>query len=162
MKWFKHETQDRNTLTAKLIRSKYGAEGYGVFLTLIEIVAENVDGDPKTWGMVDKRHTLETLAVECGVDEKWLKSFLIYCNEKNIFQKKNGCLYFPNIKSRLDNWTERLQRNSVATTEQVKSYYGKKEKEKEKEKQTLYKPNLKRIAELKEKAHELIGQPLVN
>lgn len=119
MKWFKYDINERNKLTSKLLRSRYGVSGYGLYTLLKEIVAENVGDDPETWGMVDKRHTLETLAMECGVETDYLKEFLVYCNEQQIFEKKDGCLYWVDMLSRLDNWTKRS--NSVVTTEKLQS-----------------------------------------
>lgn len=130
MKWFKYDINERNKLTSKLLRSRYGVAGYGLFTLLKELVAENIGDDPETWGMVDKRHTLETLAMECGVETDYLKDFLTYCNEQQIFEKKDGCLYWPEATTRLDNWT--LRSNSVATTKKLPNEKKKKRREKNK------------------------------
>jgi hypothetical protein len=126
-------------------------------MTLIELVADNVNGDKKTWGMVDPRHTIETLAEECGVTPEYLREFLAFCNKYKIFLKKHDCLFWPEIANRLDNWTAyKTENNYKATTKSLGSHFAKKEKEKEKEKNDVN-FNLDKIAELKNKAHELIG-----
>jgi hypothetical protein len=159
MKWFKHYTTDHTTLTSKLLRSHFGASGYGVYMTLLELVAENVDGDVRTWGMVDSRHTIETLADECGVTPEYLKEFLAYCDEKKIFEKKANCLYWPDIKSRLDNWTyDKAKKDFQVTSKSLPSHFGKKENKKEKEKEKGFKFNPQKTAELKAKAYALVGK----
>lgn len=174
MKWFKHETQDRNTLTSKLLRSRYGAAGYGVYMMLIEIVAENVADDPKTWGMVDSRHTMETLAIECGVEVEWLREFLQFCNKQQIFLKKSKKLFWPSIKTRLDNWTnDKTKKNFREASKSLPSHLHKKEKEKEKEnartrvsaksidlenKESEVAADV--VARLKKQAHDLVGGSL--
>jgi hypothetical protein len=163
MKWYKHFTSDRDSLTCKLLRSRFGATGYGVYTTLIELVAENVGDNPKTWGMVDARHTIETLATECSVEPGYLREFLKFADESKIFEKKGNCLYWPEIKSRLDNWTyDKARKHFQVTPKSLPSHFGKKEKEKEKEKKNgvlSFNSESKEITKrLREQAHSLIGK----
>ena len=94
MKWFKHETNDRNTVVSKLIRANFGAEGYGIYQTLLEVIAEYVEeGNLEEWGHVDSLHNLDSLAAECSVKPEKLKEFLKFCDERGIFQKDDGRLF---------------------------------------------------------------------
>jgi len=111
MKWFKHDSNMRNELEMKLIRSEFGAEGYGIYCALKEVVAEFVDAkNVKEWGSVHSLHTIETLAKECETTPEKLKKFLEFCNEKNIFMKKDGRLFDPLIEKQLDNFFDRVKR----------------------------------------------------
>lgn len=116
MKWFKHDSNMRNELEMKLIRSKFGAEGYGIYCSLKEVVAEYVDANNlEDWGSVHPLHTIETLAKECDTTPERLKEFLEFCNEKNIFEKKDGRLFDPLINRQLDNFFDRVRRNELST-----------------------------------------------
>lgn len=118
MKWFKHNSAMRNELEIKLIRSKFGAEGYGIYLALKEVVAENIENDNQDeWGFVHPLHTIETLAKECDTTPEKLTEFLEYCNEINILEKKDGKLYDPLIKNELDNFFDRVRRQNKDASE---------------------------------------------
>ncbi len=120
MKYFTHETSDRNKIASKLIRSRFGAEGYGIYQALIEVIGEEIEkNNMKDWGYVNKMHTVETLAEECSTTPDRMKEFLQFCDEKGIFQKKDGRLYSDMILERLDNYTSRLRSNYVETTDQL-------------------------------------------
>lgn len=135
MKWFKHETDDRNKLESKLIRSKFGAEGYGIFQALKEIVAEYVDERTiEDWGLVHPLHTIETLADECSVSPDRLREFLKFCNEKKIIEKQKDRLYYDDMLKRLDDFAARIKRQSKANTKRVRSRYDIEEKRKEEKK----------------------------
>ena len=118
MKYFKHETSDRNKLPSKLIRSKFGAEGYGIYNALLEVIGEEIDkNNSDDWGYVNKMHTIETLADECSTTPEKLKDFLKFCDGKEIFSKKNKRLYSYLILERVDEYTAKLRRDSVVTKE---------------------------------------------
>lgn len=122
MKYFKHETSDRNKLAQKIIRGKFGAEGYGIYCALLEVIAEEIDKDnQEDWGYVNKMHTVETLADECATTPDRLHEFLLFCDEKEIFEKRNGRLYSLLVLDRLDDYTVRLRSRSVVTTESQRS-----------------------------------------
>lgn len=109
MKWFKHETSDRNKVESKLIKAKFGIEGYGIYLSLLEVIGETIEQDNhKDWGHVDQMHDINTLADECCVSVEKLKNFLVFCDEKGIFEKHKGRLFSRLILRRLDEWAERI------------------------------------------------------
>lgn len=122
MKWFKHETNDRDQVESKLIKKAFGAEGYGIYQMLLEVIGGNVEAENyKNWGFVSSLHTIETLAEECYVSTDRLKEFLKFCDEKGIFAKKNGKLFCSLILKRLDNYAEKVQRESEVSTKLVRS-----------------------------------------
>ena len=144
MKWFKHETSDRNKVESKLIKAKFGIEGYGIYQSLLEIIGETIESDNfRDWGHVNAMHDVNSLAEECCVTSEKLKTFLIFCDEKHIFEKHKGRLFSRLILRRLDNWADRIhsekstKNNSVVTRKSLRSNSvattDKEEKEKEKE-----------------------------
>jgi len=125
VKWFKHETSDRNKIESKLIKAKFGAEGYGIWQALLEVVAENIERDnAREWGYVDVKYDVNALANEVNAEVDALHAFLKFTDEKGITKKHRGRLFIPLILRRLDEYTERcleginlsgLTRDSIGT-----------------------------------------------
>jgi hypothetical protein len=135
MKWFKHESDDRNKIVSKLIRSKFGAEGYGIFQALKEIVAEYVEQENLSeWGMVHPLHTIETLAEECSTTPEKLRDFLTFCNEKGIIEKRQDRLFYQDMLRRLDDFAARIKRGQKPSTKLVRTKYDIKENKREENK----------------------------
>lgn len=141
MKWFRHESTDRNEIESKLIRSKFAAEGYGIYCTLQEVIAEYVEKDNiQEWGYVHPLHSIETLAQECSTTVEKLQDFLKFCDEKKIFEKKDGRLFCSLILKRLDTFAERTRREFVASSKPLRTdlAHRKEEKIREKKKEEKY------------------------
>lgn len=114
MRWFKHASDMRHKLESKLIRTQFGAEGYGIYCSLKEVVSEHIENSNiKEWGSVHPLHTIQTLADECGTNVPMLKKFLAFCDEKGILKKTNGKLFDPAIHQELDNFFERVKREKA-------------------------------------------------
>jgi len=62
MKWFKHETDARNSLKLRKVRRKYGADGYAIYWFCLEAIAYEVDKDNLTF---DLKETLKLLRLNC-------------------------------------------------------------------------------------------------
>lgn len=113
MKWFKHDSDARNDVKIKLLKAKFGAEGYGVYFQLLEVIAENVkEGNYTEWGQVESIHNIDTLAIECGVSPAKLRNILDYCNEINLLHKIEHKLTAPNILDRLADYAQRKAREA--------------------------------------------------
>jgi len=113
MKWFKHDADARNDVKIKLLKANFGAEGYGVYFQLLEIIAENVkEGNYDEWGQVESIHNMNTLAMECGVSANKLRKILEYCNEINLLHKIDDKLTAPNILDRLADYSTRKAREA--------------------------------------------------
>ena len=123
MKWFQHGSTDRNEIESKLIRSKFGAEGYGIYCSLQEVIAEYVakENIPE-WGFAHPLHTVETLAQECSTTTEKLQEFLTFCDEKQIFEKRDGRLFCALILKRLDTFAERTRREFEAGSKLVRTH----------------------------------------
>ncbi len=108
MKWLKHDTTARNDTRIKLLKRAFGAEGYGVYFQLLEIVGENIkEKNHEDWAFVENVHTVETLADEVGVTPDKLRTMLEYCNEIGLVYKINGRLCIPKILGRLDEYARK-------------------------------------------------------
>lgn len=111
MKWFKHESSDRNKVESKLIRARFGSEGYGIYQMLLEVISENIEAhNIDDWGHVNSMHDKNTLADECGVTREKLEEFLAFCDERGIFQKHKKRLYSPLILNRLDEFAMKVKK----------------------------------------------------
>lgn len=109
MKWFKHDTDARNDLKIKLLKKEFGAEGYGVYFQLIEVIGEYIERDNlDEWGFVEPIHTIETLADESGVTPDKLRAILIFCNKIGLLEKRDGRLYCKKVEKRLDEYMQKL------------------------------------------------------
>ena len=113
MKWFKHDAGARNDVKIKLLKLKFGAEGYGVYFQLLEIISENVkERNYDEWGQVESIHNVDTLALECGVSPDKLRKILEYCNEIDLLHKIDDKLTVPNILDRLADYAQRKAREA--------------------------------------------------
>jgi hypothetical protein len=112
MKWIQHDTSARNDVKIKILKKKFGAEGYGIYFQLLEIIGESIEKDNfEDWGFVDKHHTVETLADEVGTTSNKLRSILELCNQLDLFQKFRGRLYCHQILHRLDTYVSRYAKD---------------------------------------------------
>lgn len=113
MKWFEHHTDDRDKAHSKIIRANFGAEGYGIYMMLLEVIGQNVlETNQDEWGCVAEIHDISSLAKECSVSPQKLRRFLEFCNKKNIFLKKSEKLYTDLMLKRLDIYAKRIKSKS--------------------------------------------------
>jgi hypothetical protein len=114
MKWFEKHTDDRNRLDSKLIKRKFGVAGYGMYEQLQQIAAENMDGNQVAeWGLVAESWTMATLAEEIGCDVKTLRSFISFCDDNLILEKRNGRLFIPIVLERMNEYAKRQYRKKA-------------------------------------------------
>lgn len=112
MNWFKHDCNARNDIKIKLLKQKFGNEGYAVYFQLLEIVADFANKQNiKEWGFVDKIFTTETLANEVGVTAEKLTEIFTFCNELQLFEQKNGRLFIPKAISRFSEYAQKIKRS---------------------------------------------------
>ncbi len=120
MLYFKHECNDRNKPDGQLVLIKFGAQGYGVYTIIKEIVGEWVKSNNKEeWGEVDPMYDVELLAGQCHVTVDFLREFIKFCDDKKIFSKTNGRLYWKEILNRLDEYAMKLKRKKGKSPEDV-------------------------------------------
>lgn len=101
---------ERDELSSKIILRKFGVKGYGIYQILKEIIAENVlPTNYEDWGSVNEVHDVESLADECRTTPEELREFLTFCNQKKVFEKKNGKLFCESMLQQLDDYAERIR-----------------------------------------------------
>lgn len=110
MKWFEHQTTDKDSLEARLIRKRFGNEGWGVWQNLMEVIGQNMGNDNvDEWGCVAGTHTMKSLADACYCSLKYFEEFITYCDELTILGRKNGRLFCPFILERMNEYAARLE-----------------------------------------------------
>lgn len=84
--YFQHDYNARNDDKILELRSKYGAEGYGIFWMIIETMAENDNGGAKA-GLIGG------LSLGYGVAKEKLVEVFKYCLEIGLFYEEAGYYY---------------------------------------------------------------------
>lgn len=109
MKWFEHRTTDRNELEARLLKKKFGFEGYGLWLSLIEVIGEYMENDNiSEWGFVPKDLTMEQIAEKVGCSEPQFRLFVEYCDAQLILEERDGRMFCPYILERMNEYAQRI------------------------------------------------------
>jgi len=84
--YFRHDYNARNDDKILELRSKFGAEGYGIFWMIIETMAENENGGAKA-GLIGG------LSLGYGVAKDLLINVFNYCIELGLFYEESGYYY---------------------------------------------------------------------
>ena len=99
MKWFKHETDARNSLKLRKVRRKYGADGYAIYWFCLEAIAYEVDKDNLTF---DLKEDAETIAFELSIQEKRVEEIMHYLVKAELFESSKGVVTCLKLAERLD------------------------------------------------------------
>lgn len=99
MKWFKHESDARNSLKLRKVRRKYGADGYAIYWFCLEAIAYEIDKDNLTFDLKDDA---ETIAFELSIQEKRVEEIMIYLVEVGLFESSQGVITCLKLAERLD------------------------------------------------------------
>src|SRR3990167_2477445 len=117
MRWLKHDTGARNDVRLKLVRRKFGMEGYGIYFAILELIGERIERENvEDWGYVDCLYNVPTLSDELSVSVQHLENIIKCFIEVGLFEEKNGRLYCGKIHKRLDDYAERIRRTSGKKT----------------------------------------------
>lgn len=84
--YFTHDYNARNDEKILELRSRYDAQGYGVFWMVIESMAENENGGVKA-------SLMGGLSKGYGVAKEWLSKFFEDCVEIGLFYQEDGFFY---------------------------------------------------------------------
>jgi hypothetical protein len=99
MKWFKHDSDARNSLKLRKVRRKYGADGYAIYWFCLEAIAYDVDKDNLTF---DLKEDAETIAFELAIQEKRVEEIMIYLVNVGLFENTNNTITCLKLAERLD------------------------------------------------------------
>jgi len=129
MRWFKHDALAHNDEKIRELIHEFGVEGYGVYMIVLELVAEKIDQDLSPLITVSD----QVLREKMRVSRKKLVKILSFFDQKAMaFSKFHGKYWdisCPNLLSRLDNWVKYLPKTNHKLTPN---------KKKEEEKQQAY------------------------
>lgn len=93
--YFQHDYNARNDDKILELRSKYGAEGYGIFWMIIETMAENENGGAKA-GLIGG------LSLGYGVAKDKLQDIFDYCIEIGLLYLESGVYYSKRLLTHKD------------------------------------------------------------
>ena len=99
MKWFKHQSDARNSLKLRKIRRKYGADGYAIYWFCLEAIAYEVDKDNLTF---DLKEDAETIAFELSIQEKRVEEIMLYMVETGLFERSQGVITCLKLAESID------------------------------------------------------------
>ncbi len=120
MKWFEHRTTDRNELESKLIKRKFGLEGYGIWNQLQEIIGENMEiNNFNEWGYVAEKHTMQSLAEEIGCDLNKFREFVKFCDGNLILEKKNNRLFCQFALDRMNEYARKIAKKEQSEISEI-------------------------------------------
>lgn len=109
--WFKHDANARRDQKILMLRTVYGAEGYGWWWMLIEMMRESSDYRLKMSG----KYAIATLAQELGADPERLKEFIQDCIEEfELFQADDDYFWSPSLLRRMRAYDEMIDKRREA------------------------------------------------
>jgi len=107
MRWFKHLSVAQRDPDMQLLISEYGYEGYGVYWSILEILAENLK-----WGTETKQSfPVKTWKNHSISDRKWLKIAQFLSEKGKINLKIDGKIAIIECRNMLkirDEYTKKL------------------------------------------------------
>jgi 2,4-dienoyl-CoA reductase-like NADH-dependent reductase (Old Yellow Enzyme family) len=107
MKWFKHNTTTRSDEKIARLFDRLGVEGYGVFWSILEEIARNLEGSSPTFLQFSAKNWGKTCGISAGKFRKFaevLKEIGIFFVEFSGNEIKIDC---PNILKYRDEWNNR-------------------------------------------------------
>lgn len=118
MKWFKHESDAHTNLKLQQVIGRFGMEAFGYYWFLLEIIGKEGENfrltNGKNWIIFAENWT--RIAV------KRQQEYLNFFADINLIDKKalkNRTLYIPKLAERSDEYTKRVRRLSVHSTDNV-------------------------------------------
>ncbi|AUR89783.1 protein of unknown function DUF4373 [Vibrio phage 1.132.O._10N.222.49.F8] len=99
MKWFKHQSDARNSLKLRKVRRKYGADGYAIYWFCLEAIAYEVDKDNLTFEL---KEDAETIAFELSIQEKRVEEIMYYMVEIGLFESSSNMITCMKLAESID------------------------------------------------------------
>ncbi len=129
MKWFKHDSDARSDVRSKLLISKFGFEGYGIYWAILEFIADDIDEkkDPNFWGILPEIFTIEFLVTEFRIDENKLKNIFDFMAEIGLIDKQNWTenrIANKKIIRRTDEYTRKVCARQKQTPDKLRTNSG--------------------------------------
>lgn len=110
MEYFEHSYNLRNDFKVRVLRNKFGIEGYGIYLCLIEILAER--GEIRCDSV-----STEGIALDLNITVNQLNEVLDFCIGAELLTKESDAIFSKYIRS---------ESNKLAALKEKRSNAGKK------------------------------------
>jgi hypothetical protein len=99
MKWFKHQSDARNSLKLRKVRRKYGSDGYAVYWFCLEAIAYDVDKDNLTFEL---KEDAETIGFELSIQERRVIEIMEYMVKIGLFESSSNMITCMKLAESLD------------------------------------------------------------
>lgn len=113
MNWFEQPTSEYKDVIGKQILKGCGPAGYGAFIILKQVIAENMNEDAREWGLVPKDETMASLAEKCGMQEPQFREFIAFCDDRYFLEKKDGRLFCPSLLEQKNRYLKTVERRQL-------------------------------------------------
>ena len=90
--YFKFDANAHDDLKIKVLRNKYGWEGYGWFWFIISQLRMSAN-----YELEYSNETFEALSVDMGVEEDKVKDYIDFCISRRLFNSEDGVFFSPRL-----------------------------------------------------------------
>jgi hypothetical protein len=112
--YFNHFYGLRNQTEILEIRAEFGVEGYGLYLMLLETIAESETNSIN-------KNLIKGLSLNLNCDLERLKSLINFCVKLNLFYLENDFIFSNHLKEHLEKRAEIKEKRAVAGAKGGKS-----------------------------------------
>ena len=84
MKWFKHMSDMSNDVKIRRVIRKYGAEGYGLYNYIIELIVRKLESNSP---IPDLEETSHDIATDMNMDTVVVEEIMWFCIEQGLFEQ---------------------------------------------------------------------------
>lgn len=124
MRWLKHLTKLRNDEKVVSLRESHGLEGYGFYLMLLEIVAENIEGDSEAIVTYSLQHWANII----GIYKPKTKKLFQCCSSLGLidveFSGEKVKVSIPKIHKYRDEYSERRAKGKIKNRDNIPTKTG--------------------------------------
>ena len=129
MRWFKHFSDARFNLKLRPVIAKFGMEGYGVYWSCLELVAQqggenSVSGQYPDYSVKAQKGWKTALSMDCGISVEKLEPILDHFSLLGLVSEKalkRGDLSIPKLLDYADEYTDKVGRVSRQYRDIVKN-----------------------------------------
>jgi len=124
MRWFKHMTRSNRDEKLTRVKDEFGLEGYGLYWLILEIIAEQMNENNKTF----VEFSVKTWRTFTGFSTKKLKKYLTFFSELKLFfvefSQNSIKIDCPNLLKYRDEYSRKKNKKSGQSQERVRTKSG--------------------------------------
>lgn len=110
MKWFKHSSSLRNDPKVKRLIRKYGSDGYAIYVSIVEMIADSLDPISKIIPFLEE--DIMDIAIEFNIDSSRVNEVLDFCIDQGLLHENtNGMIFCFKLYSYVDEYFTKNQKN---------------------------------------------------